>query len=208
MHTSSKLEKTSTKFFDSFSLLFLACFSMISALACEPPPPCPSKTELEGELPPEKESELKKVQYKSFEASCVIPGSHGDIRHGFHKVWYRGGRTLKSQHTYEGGIRNGEYQLYFADGTIREKGAYRFGIKHGKYQSFHRNGKIHIEGEYQDGKKSGDFTIYSSNGTHIQKGPYVLDMKHGKWTSEYVSLNGRKITFGSIYHYGRSTVDN
>ena len=201
-------EKSSSNCINYTSLLVLACLSITLILACEPPPPCPSKTELEGEFPPERESELEKSKYKSFAASCVIPGSHGPLRHGFYKVWYRGGRVLKSQHTYEGGVRNGEYQLFFADGTLREKGTYRFGIKHGRYQSYHRNGKVHIEGEYQDGKKSGDFAIYSSNGTHVQKGPYFIDMKHGKWTSEYVSLNGRKITFLSIYHYGQSTVDN
>ena len=181
---------------------------LASLIGCEPAPPCPSGTELEGELPPTEEEALDKSKHKSFEASCVIPGASGTLRHGFYKQWYRGGRVLKSRYTYEGGAKHGEYRLYFADGTVRESGKYRFGIQHGRYQSFHRNGQVHIEGEHQDGKKSGDFVITSSNGTHVQKGPYFLGMKHGKWTSEYMSLNGRKISFLSIYHYGQKNLNN
>lgn len=186
----------------------ISVFSLSLLVGCEPSPPCPNDTELEGEIPPSDEAELAKVQYKSFEAACVVPGASGTLRHGFFKSWYRGGRTLKSQYTYEGGVKNGEYRLYYVDGKLRESGSYRFGIKHGKYQSFHRNGKVHIEGEYQDGKKSGDFAIYSSNGTHVQKGPYFLGMKHGKWTNDYTALSGQKISLLSFYHYGKLNLDN
>lgn len=184
----------------------LGGLSLFFTVACEPAPPCMSETTLEGQMPPSQEAELKKVANKSFEASCVIESTHGKIRHGFHKTWYPGGRALKSEHLYDGGILNGEYTLYFSDGTIRETGSYRFGLKHGRYKSFHRNGKIHMEGMYQDGKKNGDFVVTSSNGTHIQKGPYFLDLKHGKWSSEYLSLNGRKISLLSFYHYGQASV--
>jgi antitoxin component YwqK of YwqJK toxin-antitoxin module len=151
--------------------------------ACSESSPCPDQTELMGEMPPTSEAELAKAKYKNFEASCVVQGAHGKLRHGFLKTWYRGGRVLKSQYTYEGGVKNGDYSLFYPDGQLRETGKFRFGIKHGRWISYHRNGKIHMEGEYQDGKKSGDFIVTSDSGTHIQKGPYFLDMKHGMWRS-------------------------
>ena len=185
-------------------VLSAVCF----LFACSPPSPCPDQTELQGEIPPTSEAELAKVKYKSFEASCVVPGAHGKIRHGFYKTWYRGGKVLKGQYTYEGGIRNGDYSLFYPNGQLRETGKYRFGIKHGRWVSYHRNGNLHMEGEYQDGKKSGDFIVTSPSGTHVQKGPYFLDMKHGLWRSEYEAGNGRKIQLSAVYHYGQTTIEN
>lgn len=183
----------------------LSCMIALGGLiGCEPPPPCPSDSQLQGELPPTEEAGLRKVAGKVFEGACVIPGPHGPLMHGFSKVWYRGGRVLQSHYTYEGGVKNGEYMLYYPDGKLRESGNYRFGLQHGRYKTFHRNGKPHIEGEFQDGKKSGDFTIYSNNGMHVQKGPYFLGMRHGLWEDTYLPLSGEKLILSSHYHYGRT----
>mgnify|MGYP003958906547 FL=1 len=206
VYTKSKISDGT--FVSKLPLLITCLFGAFLLIACEPSPPCPSKTKLEGELPPTNETALSKVSGKTFDASCVILGAYGTLRHGFHKTWYPGGRVLKSQYTYDGGIKSGDYRLFYSDGTLRESGTFQFGLKHGRYQSYHRNGKLHFEGKFQDGKKSGDFVITSSNETHVQKGPYFLGMKHGKWTSEYVALNGRKITLLSFYHYGRTTINN
>ena len=187
-----------------FPLIMFVVIASLGMLACDPPPPCPSGTELLGELPPKEEAALNEVAGKRFKGACVISGAKGPLRHGFEKTWYRGGRIIKSHYTYEGGVRHGEYSLYFPDGVLRETGSYRFGLKHGKYKTFHRNGKPHIEGEYQDDKKDGDFVVYSNNGMHIQKGPYFLDVKHGLWRDTYTPLEGKEITLVSNYHYGRA----
>jgi len=168
--------------------------------------PCPDGTTLEGELPPTENSKLDQAKFKSFRGACVIQGPHGSLRHGFDKAWYRGGHVLKSHHTYEGGVKHGDYYLFYSDGKIREKGAYRFGLKHGRYASFHPNGNIHEEGLYEDGRKAGDFTIVSDNGMHIQKGPYFLNLRHGKWTSTYIPLSGDKITQLFLYHEGKTVL--
>ena len=182
------------------------CGLIISGLVtgCDPAPPCPEGTTLEGEIPPSDEAQLAQVKRKKFRGACVIQSSHGTLRHGFDKSWYRGGLVLKSHHTYEGGVRHGEYQLFYPDGTLREKGSYRFGLKHGRYASFHENGNVHVEGMYEDGRRAGDFTITSNNGMHIQKGPYFLNRRHGKWTSTYIPLNGNKITQLFQYHEGNT----
>ena len=180
-------------------MTFLFVSSGLSLIGCNSPP-CPEGKTLEGQLPNEKA--LQENPYRSFEAACVIPGTHGNLRHGFHKKWYPGGKQLKSVYQYEGGIKHGEYTLYYADGKLQEEGAYRFGIMHGKYTSWYRNGNVHIEGEYADGQKNGDFAIYSDNGKVIKKGPYFIGVKHGKWTSEYIPLKGETILLKSFYHYG------
>ena len=176
---------------------FLCC--CLSLVACDSSP-CPEGRTLEGQLPNEKA--LTENPYRSFEAACVIPGTHGNLRHGFHKKWYPAGKLLKSVYQYEGGIKHGEYTLYYADGKPKEEGSYRFGIMHGKYTTWYRNGNVHIEGEYADGQKNGDFAIYSDNGKVIKKGPYFIGMKHGKWTSEYIPLKGETVMIRSFYHYG------
>lgn len=175
--------------------------------ACgDPPPPCPEEHKLEGELPPTDEVELAKRARDRFDAACTIPGPHGRLRDGFHKTWFRGGKVLKSHYTYLGGIRHGEYKLYYVSGVLRESGEYRFGLKHGRFKTFHSNGKPHLEGLYQDGRKSGDFTITSDNSMHIEKGPFFLDQRHGKWTDTFVSLNGVKQTRLVFYHEGRVVI--
>ena len=176
-------------------------------LGCEPGPPCPEGTTLDGELPPVEDVQLELVKNKRFRGACVIPGSHGSLRHGFDKSWYRGGRVLKSHYTYEGGVRHGDYQLFSPDGKLRERGTYRFGLKHGRYARFHPNSNVHVEGVYEDGRRAGDFTITSNNGMHIQKGPYFLNRRHGMWTSTFIPLNGQKITQFFQYHEGNTVIN-
>lgn len=190
------------------SALFISLVFGISLLSggCEPPPPCPENHELEGELPPSDEDGLAQASHQTFRGACVIQGPHGTLRDGLDQEWYRGGRVLKSSYTYEGGIRHGEYQLYYPDSTLQERGEYRFGLRHGRYAQFHPNGEPHVEGMYEDGRKSGDFSVYSDNGMHVQKGPYFLDKKHGKWTSTFSSLSGNKITQVFFYHEGQRVI--
>ena len=172
----------------------------LSLIGCESAP-CPHGTVLDGFVPSSfKEGE---VAPPVFEGACVIESGWGKVRHGLYRKWSDHGRTLRAQYQYEGGLRQGEYKIFYEDGSFREEGSYIFDLRHGRYVSRHRNGNLHVEGKYADGKRQGDFTIYSDNGKNIQKGPYFIGQKHGKWSSAYIPLRGETVTIYSFFHYGQ-----
>ncbi len=176
----------------------------VALAACGESAPCPSGSALEGVIPtPEKLKALREEgPVPSLEAVCVIPGAHGYLRHGVYRRWFRGGEQLQESITYEGGVKNGPFTVYYEDGQKREEGTYEYNLKQGRFTTYHRNGKPNMEGTYVDGKMEGDFTVTSADEMHIQKGPYFHNTRHGKWTSEYIPLKGAPIIIKAFYHYG------
>ena len=201
---------------------------LLCLVGCESPP-FPSGSFLEGAFPSTEVEEASKssdsddeepmpaifgegtpglsVQSKKanqpLEAACVIASSHGNLRHGPYKRWHKDRKTLSETSTFQGGIRHGDYVLYYDNGQKKESGKYRFGLRHGKYKTWHRNGESHIMGERVDGELNGEFTITSDNGKSIQKGWYFVGMRHGPWTNKYIPLRGEETTIRSYFHYGQ-----
>jgi hypothetical protein len=187
------------------SLALIALALSLLSVACSEAPPCPSGSFLQGEAPTPKllKSLIEKGEHRaSYESVCMIPGPHGPLMHGVYQAWYGDGKTLRASITYEGGVKHGEYKLYYESGQLKEEGSYQYGLKQGRFSTYHRNGNLHVEGTYVDNKRSGDFTITSDNEMNIQKGPYFMGYKHGNWTSEYVPLKGESVTLKAFYHYG------
>ena len=110
----------------SLALSALA-LSALALSACADPSPCPSGSALEGVIPtPEKLKVLREEgPVPALEAVCVIPGSHGPLRHGLYRRWFPGGEQLQESITYEGGVKHGPFTRYYEDGTKREEGKQR-----------------------------------------------------------------------------------
>lgn len=75
---------------------------------------------------------------------------------------------IKSYHTYQNGILNGEYVTYHPNGNKQEEGMYLNGLLHGQIRYFYSSGNLLRIIYYNNGMKDGLAVAYT-NDTLINK---------------------------------------
>ncbi len=109
-------------------------------------------------------------------------------------------KTLISDETYDNGSKNGLSHKYYSNGNITEKTEWKHDIKNGTWEQYFPDNSIRLKGQYINGKLSGDYFVYYPNG-HVQvSGYYREDKRHGKWIF-YDENDSVKLKLG--YNYGR-----
>ena len=63
------------------------------------------------------------------------------------------------------GRREGGWESYFPNGTLRSSGTFVNGVREGPTTVYHENGKIFYTGWYKNGKPAGEWTFHDPDGT-------------------------------------------
>ena len=63
------------------------------------------------------------------------------------------------------GQREGGWESYFPNGTLRSKGTFVNGVREGPTTVYHENGNIFYTGWYRNGTPSGEWTFHDPDGT-------------------------------------------
>lgn len=90
-------------------------------------------------------------------------------------------KKLKSTETYKNGIRQGLTLQYYPGGECFEKTMWNNNLKDGTWEQYFEDGTLRLKATYLKGKLSGNFIVYYSKDKPMVKGKYVNDVREGKW---------------------------
>ena len=65
--------------------------------------------------------------------------------------------------------KNGDFLLFYADGTLKAKGKYKAGKLHGDWKWFRKTGVIMRSGSFKSGEQIGTWVTYDSKGKIFKK---------------------------------------
>ena len=108
----------------------------------------------------------------------VITGSE-DLR-----ITDGGGRVLVTK--ISGGLIDGKYDEYYANGNTFLTGRYENGKKEGEWRTYTEEGYLWKKHTYKNGQLNGKFVnYYTKTGVEETVGNYVNGKKEGNWISYY-----------------------
>ena len=123
------------------------------------------------------------ISVKRANGAEVITGSE-DLR-----ITDEGGRVLVTK--ISGGLIDGKYDEYYANGNTFLTGRYENGKKEGEWRTYTEEGYLWKKHTYKNGQLNGKFVnYYTKTGVEETVGNYVNGKKEGNWISYYSS--GRK----------------
>ena len=65
--------------------------------------------------------------------------------------------------------KNGDYLMFYSDGTLKAKGSYKAGKLHGDWKWFRKTGVIMRSGSFMSGEQVGTWITYDTKGKHFKK---------------------------------------
>ena len=98
----------------------------------------------------------------------------------------------KHEHYFEDekGLKQGEYKMYFGNGSLYFQRYYKDNKKHGECKNYYANGQLSNHCYYKDDKLHGEYKGYFSNGSlsgirYYSSGQDITDMynKLNVWKS-------------------------
>jgi antitoxin component YwqK of YwqJK toxin-antitoxin module len=90
---------------------------------------------------------------------------------GNSKVFYPEGGVSEVTN-YINGIKDGLWEQYFSDGTIKLRGKFKAGEKHERFQLFYPSGQLRVSGQYNNGHQDGVWNSYDEKGKLVKKETY------------------------------------
>ncbi|PKP52213.1 MAG: hypothetical protein CVT92_10085 [Bacteroidetes bacterium HGW-Bacteroidetes-1] len=106
----------------------------------------------------------------------------GGLKQGYWKEYYANG-MLKSQGNYSNDKRVGEWEFFYPKGEPEQKGSYNEeGKPIGKWFWYYSNGQLLREENYRNGLRDGLMTEYDFNRNILAKGDFIDDKEEGFWT--------------------------
>ncbi len=141
----------------------LAGSTAIGVFACrhvQTMPPCPPGAKLMGAPPP-----------KGLEVWCerIVDGKR--VKDGFFVAYGVSGDRM-IQGSYRNGIQDGEWKLWYENGSLASVDHYSNGLQNGLHTSWYANGQKALEGEYRDGKREGVWIQWDPSGLVSHKMVY------------------------------------
>lgn len=95
-------------------------------------------------------------------------------------LFYQDG-SVKEKGAYEDGVREGDWEFYYENGELRQKGEYRQGRVQGRWVWYYKDGNLRREEEYRRGREDGVSIEYDPTGRTLAKGQYIDGLKDGPW---------------------------
>ncbi len=95
------------------------------------------------------------------------------------------------------GKRDGNWTLFYDNGSILATGIYLNGNKHGNWQFLYKSGKLEQKGNFKNGKPNGKWLWYYPNGNLLREENYLDGKREGKFI-EY-DITGEIITNGEYF---------
>lgn len=105
----------------------------------------------------------------------------GGIRQGTWKEFYADG-SLRAEGDYKDGQKIGEWIFYFQSGKVAQKGKYIAGERpHGDWVWYYENGSVRREETFYRGIEDGKLVEYSDSGSVLTQGDFAEGLRVGKW---------------------------
>jgi len=79
------------------------------------------------------------------------------------------------------GVKNGEFKLYQADGTLEMSGQIENNKNVGKWQYFYPSGELESEGNFVNNNPEGMWVWYYPSGKLKEEGSYIKGKRIGLW---------------------------
>ncbi len=79
------------------------------------------------------------------------------------------------------GLKNGEFCLTSANGTVAVYGSIKNNMNVGKWRYFYSSGRLESEGGFIDDKPNGKWIWYFENGNIKENGYFIEGYKIGRW---------------------------
>ncbi len=86
---------------------------------------------------------------------------------GIHEIRDKSGNVIMRGEMVDG-VREGGWESYFPDGTLRSRGTFINGIQQGPTTVHHPNGAIFYTGWYKDGVPVNDWSFYNEEGEQVK----------------------------------------
>ncbi|NND77102.1 MAG: toxin-antitoxin system YwqK family antitoxin [Flavobacteriales bacterium] len=88
--------------------------------------------------------------------------------------------TQQIKQTYLDGRKEGEWSIWYEDGTPQKEGFIKDGKQHGAYREYYSNGNLRYEYEYDLDRKTGTWRGWYDDGTRYTIREFTNDTLHGK----------------------------
>lgn len=106
------------------------------------------------------------TEVKDAEAEAATNEAVPVVQDGLQEVQIPDGGLMKGE--VKGGVRQGPWTSYFADGALRSRGIYENGELNGPTEVFHANGKPYYTGQYSAGLTVGEWRFYDAAGVLVK----------------------------------------
>ena len=90
--------------------------------------------------------------------------------------------TLKAKGNYLSNLRTGKWGFYYKNGSVEQRGSYKNGKEEGLWEWYYENESIKRQEEYYNGKEEGEYIEYDTSGNIVVSGKYFDGQKEGAWT--------------------------
>jgi antitoxin component YwqK of YwqJK toxin-antitoxin module len=171
-----------------------------------------AKLFLEGEQQSEEENEADfEIRYTYYDDGSVKSTTTYNLageKDGVAQFYDREGEVINAEiwkNNYliakgiidRSGVRRGDWETYYLDGTLKSKGSYRGGEKYGKWVYYFSSGEVEQEGFYDKaGRFTGEWTWYYENGNVLRTEEFIRGLEDGMLV-EY-ALDSTVITKGEF----------
>lgn len=98
---------------------------------------------------------------------------------------YEFNKFLKTKGQIINGFREGRWEHYYEDGTLRGVNNYLNGKLEGNTEEYSRSSKLILKGQFLNNKKHGHWYWYYENGNIESEGDYFQNEREGEWLSYY-----------------------
>jgi antitoxin component YwqK of YwqJK toxin-antitoxin module len=89
--------------------------------------------------------------------------------------------SLTTREIYSKGKRNGQMINYYNNGNPSEKITWVNDKKDGPWEQYFANNTLKLKAMYREGKLEGEFLVYYDSGKPYLKGGYKNDLREGEW---------------------------
>jgi antitoxin component YwqK of YwqJK toxin-antitoxin module len=144
------------------------------------------------------------------EGNIIYSGSYREnIPVGIHRMFEKGGSVINAYLYNDEGIkigegiitlegrREGDWQYFFSDGSVRARGKFVNNLELGTWNYFYRNGRNEQTGPFKNGKINGSWKWFYESGELKREEEYFEGKEEGV-SVEYDTL-GEIITSGSYF---------
>jgi uncharacterized protein len=89
--------------------------------------------------------------------------------------------TIRAKGRFVNNLEQGNWNYYFTNGKTEQAGVFKNGKVNGLWKWYYPNGELKREEEYFEGKEEGISVEYDTLGSIITSGSYFDGMKEGEW---------------------------
>jgi antitoxin component YwqK of YwqJK toxin-antitoxin module len=101
-------------------------------------------------------------------------------KEGEWNFFYENG-SVRAKGSYSNNLESGKWSYYTTGGKVEQTGSYKAGKYDGLWVWYYKDGSMKREEEFYNGKEEGEYVEYDEQGNVIAKGKYYDGEREGEW---------------------------